>query len=297
MSDFPRARPIASRVQSRGVRIGMVSVLVGIAFLIGLALAIMLVRRQDERTLPGIVDATTPTAQRGTAALMTLPPTALPAPATVADPVELAARQAALSGDLAALEARAAALTASATAAGGQAARAEAMLTVVAVRRILDKGMALGGLEAQLQARLGQAQPRAVAIVRYAARQPVTLEELRQGLDAIGPLLATGAGQGWGDSIRQALRTLVVLRRAGTPSPLPADHLDRARRLLDLGQVDAARAEVIQLPGARDAGNWLGPARRYVLARQALDVLETAALTGQAQPAPVPALAPAAPPR
>lgn len=297
MSDFPRALPLASRVPSRGVRIGVVSVLVGVAFLIGLALAIMLVRRQDEHATPGIVASETPTAQPGTAGLTTLSPAALPAAPATADPVALAERQAALSGDLAALEARAAALSASAAAAGGQAARAEAMLTLVAARRALDKGMGLGGLDAQLQARLGQAQPRAVAIVRDAARQPVTLEELRQGLDAIGPLLATGVGQGWVDSIRQALRTLVILRRAGTPSPLPADHLDRARRLLDLGQVDAARAEVLQLPGARDAGNWLGAAHRYVLARQALDVLETAALTGQAQPAPAATLAPVATPR
>ena len=34
-------------------------------------------------------------------------------------------------------------------------------------------------------------------------------------------------------------------------------------------------------------GGWLDGARRFVLARQALDVLETNALAGQAQPAPV----------
>jgi thioredoxin-like negative regulator of GroEL len=82
----------------------------------------------------------------------------------------------------------------------------------------------------------------------------------------------------------------VVIRRAGAPSPLPVDGLARARRLLDLGQVEQARAEVARLPGAEAAGGWMDGARRYVLARQALDVLETNALAGQAQPAPVAAV-------
>ncbi len=68
----------------------------------------------------------------------------------------------------------------------------------------------------------------------------------------------------------------------------------RARRLLEAGQVEAARAEVARLPGAAQAGNWMDAARRYVLARQALDVIENTALIGQAgQPQPVPVVIPA----
>jgi thioredoxin-like negative regulator of GroEL len=85
----------------------------------------------------------------------------------------------------------------------------------------------------------------------------------------------------------------VVLRKAGTPSPMPADRLSRARRLLAAGQVEAARAEVARLPGAGQAGNWMEAARRYVAARQALEVIENTALIGQpGQPQPAPVVIP-----
>lgn len=290
MSDFPRDRAASAR----GLRIGVVSVLVAVAFLIGLTLAVVLVRRQTaEADLAATAATTDPAAPIAGPTLApalpaaTAPPVARPA----IDAAALAARESALAGQIAALEARAAALAASADAAGGQASRAEALLAAVAARRALDKGMGLGALDEQLRARLGGAQPRAVAIVREAARQPVTLEDLRQGLTGLSPMLATGADRGWSESLRQGLRTLVVLHRAGTPSPLPADRLARARRLLDHGQVEAARAEVAQLPGAGQAAGWLAAARRYVLARLALDQLENAALAGQAQPAPTPVTA------
>lgn len=261
----------------RGLRVGVVSVMVALAFLLGLGLAVVLVRHQLTRA-DATVDAS--------AALPTVSATATPpSPTLGSDPATLAAREAVLAGQIAALEARTATLSATAQEAGGQATRAEALLTAVAARRMLDRGQGLGTLEAQLLARFGGTQPRAVDIVRTAARQPVTLEDLRQGLDAIGPNVAAGVANGWWSSARRELRSLVVLRRAETPSPLPADHLARARRLLGSGQVEAARAEVAQLPGAADAANWQGAARRYVLARQALDVLENAALTA---PDPLP---------
>jgi thioredoxin-like negative regulator of GroEL len=75
---------------------------------------------------------------------------------------------------------------------------------------------------------------------------------------------------------------------------MPTDRLARARRLLEAGQVEAARAEVARLPGAAQAGNWMAAARRYVVARQALDVIENTALIGQAgQPQPAPVVIPA----
>ena len=280
MSDVPRDRAAATR----GLRIGVVSVLVALALLIGLALGVVLVRRQSAATdlaAPATTDPATPAA---VPTLTTAPPASVAAQ-PVTDPAALAARETALAGQVAALEARAAALAASADGAGGQAARAEALLTVVTARRLIDKGAGLGALDAQLSARLGAAQPRAVAIVREAARQPVTLEGLQQGLEALGPLLTTGANRGWAESVRQGLRTLIVLRRVGAPSALPADRLARAGRLLGQEQVESARAEVTRLPGAGQAGPWLDAARRYVLAREALDVLENAALSGQARPA------------
>ncbi|GAA0657854.1 hypothetical protein FHT00_002209 [Sphingomonas insulae] len=209
------------------------------------------------------------------------------------DPAALASREATLAGQLTALEARTAAVTSDAAAAATQAGRAEGMLIAFAARRALDRGVGLGYLEEQLRGRFGRVQPRAVSYVIEAARQPVTLEDLRQGLDAIGPGLSTASGEGWLTSLRRELGGLVVLRQAGTPSPRPADRLARARRLLDSGQVEAAHAEVARLPGAGDAGNWMQAAERYVLSRRALDVIENAAILGQANKPMVTANAPA----
>jgi len=63
---------------------------------------------------------------------------------------------------------------------------------------------------------------------------------------------------------------------------LPNDRLARAHRALDAGQVEAALAEVAHMPGAASADAWIKAARSYVGARQALDLLETAAVQGQA---------------
>lgn len=211
----------------------------------------------------------------------------------ILDPAALASREATLAGQLTALEARTAAVTSDAAAAAAQAGRAEGMLIAFAARRALDRGLGLGYLEEQLRNRFGRVQPRAVAYVIETARQPVTLEDLRQGLDAIAPGLSTASSDGWLNSLRRELSGLVVLREAGTPSPRPADRLARARRLLDSGQVEAARAEVARLPGAGDAGNWMQAAERYVLSRRALDVIENAAVMGQASKPMVTAEAPA----
>lgn len=209
------------------------------------------------------------------------------------DPAALASREATLAGQLTALEARTAAVTSDAAAAATQAGRAEGMLIAFAARRSLDRGLGLGYLEEQLRNRFGRVQPRAVGYVIEAAQQPVTLEDLRQGLDAIAPGLSTASGEDWLTSLRRELSGLVVLRQAGTPSPRAADRLARARRLLDSGQVEAARAEVARLPGAGDAGNWMQAAERYVLSRRALDVIENAAIMGQASKPMVTASAPA----
>lgn len=199
------------------------------------------------------------------------------------DPATLLSQEAALAGRLAALEARAAAVATDAAAAGAQAARAEALMVAFAARRAIDQGTGLGYLEEQLRTRFAAAQPRAVAIVVAAAREPVTVEDLRQGLDAIAPELQTGDGGDWWSNARRELGALIVLRREGTPSTAPTDRLERARRLLADGQVDQARTEVARLPGAAQAGGWATAARRYALAHQALDVIETAAILGQAQ--------------
>jgi len=87
----------------------------------------------------------------------------------------------------------------------------------------------------------------------------------------------------------------VTVRKAGTPSTLPDERLNRATRRLEAGQVDVALAEVLRLPGRDNAQQWIESARRYVAARRALDAVETAALLEpRAQVPPAPGMAPAA---
>ncbi|MDF0488173.1 hypothetical protein PX554_08530 [Sphingomonas sp. H39-1-10] len=195
----------------------------------------------------------------------------------------LSSREAALSAQLDALEERTAGVGADAQAAAGNATRAEGMLIAFAARRALDRGVGLGYLEERLRYRFGASQPGAVATIVQAAREPVTLDDLRGGLDAIGPDLVTGGFRGGlVASFRRELTGLIALHRAGTPSPLPADRLARARRLVEGGRIEAALGEVARLPGAADAGRWTDAARRYIESRHALDTLEAAAMAGQA---------------
>lgn len=205
------------------------------------------------------------------------------APGATIDLDALSSRESALSAQLDTLEERTAGVGADAQAAAGNATRAEGMLIAFAARRALDRGVGLGYLEERLRYRFGASQPGAVATIVQAGREPVTLDDLRGGLDAIGPDLVTGGLQGGlVASFRRELTNLVSLHRAGTPSPLPADRLGRVRRLVEGGRIEAALGEVARLPGAADAGRWTDAARRYVDARHALDILEWAAMAGQA---------------
>ena len=292
---------LTDRPRARGPRMGVILALVGLAFIAGLGLMGYAVR-----TLPWFATfratnaASTAAGQKAAAGnagyipSQPLGPDGQPQAAAPVDTAVLATREATLAAQLTALEARTATITTDATAAGGQATRAEGLMVAFAARRALDRGVGLGYLEEQLRLRFAQAQPRATTTLIQAAHQPVTLEDLRQGLDTIAPDITASTGDGWLDTLQHQIDSLVVLRKAGTPSPMPTDRLARARRLLEAGQVEAARAEVARLPGAAQAGNWMSAARRYVVARQALDVIENTALIGQAgQPQPAPVVIPA----
>lgn len=270
------------RPGARRPGIAVVATLVALAFLSGLVLMGYLMRRTSwfGGTTPPALIVSRPGGAEFTPAQ---PLNAAGEVTATVNPAALVTREAALAAQLSVLEARTARVTGDAAAAGTQAARAESLLVAFAARRAVDRGQPLGYLEEQLRTRFAGSQPRAVAAVIEAGRQPVTLEDLRQGLDAIAADISSGStDDDWADVIRRELSNLVVLRRVGTPSPRPADRLDRARRLLVAGQVEAARAEVARLPGADQATNWMTAARRYAVARQALDGLETAAILGQA---------------
>ena len=194
----------------------------------------------------------------------------------------LSTRETALSAQVAQLEGRLTAIQGSAQNASADANRAEGLLVAFAARRAIDRGLGLGYLEGQLRARFGAGQPRAVATIVSAARQPVTLEDLREGIEAISPELQTGnTTDGWWSSFRREISDLVVIRRDAAPSPRPSDRLERAGRMLDGGQVEAALAEVARLPGAASGDRWIAAARRYIDARRALDAVETAAIIGE----------------
>lgn len=254
--------------------------LIVIAFAIGLAVMALAVHFYDRWTAPAQPLAATGPATPGAV----VPATVTPAPAPPGTTIDaLSARENELGGRLAVLESRIAAVDDDARAAAGNAGRAEALLIAFSARRMLDRGQPLGYLEDQLRSRFGARQPAAVGAILQAGRTPVTLEDLRAGLDGVAPLLSTGAANdGWLASFRREMGSLIVIRHAGTPSMLSNDRLARAHRALDAGQVEAALAEVAHMPGAASADAWIKAARSYVGARQALDLLETAAVQGQA---------------
>jgi hypothetical protein len=184
-----------------------------------------------------------------------------------------------------------------ARAAVGNADRAESLLVAFAARRALDRGLGLGYLETLLRQRFATTEPQAVATIFTAARAPVTLEQLQAELQDLTPKL-TGGGpdQGWWEAFRTELAGLISIRKEGTPSPLPSEHLRRAQSSLQAGQVDVALVEVSRLPGRANAAEWIEKARRYVGARRALDTIETSALMEPPPPAPAPPAKAAPPP-
>jgi len=177
----------------------------------------------------------------------------------------------------------------------GNADRAEGLLVAFAARRALDRGVALGFLEALLRQRFAATQPQAVGTIITSAREPVTLQELQDGLQQVGPrLIGAGPDQSWWNALKAELGGLITVRREGTPSTEPAERLTRATRRLEAGQVDVALAEILRLPGREHAREWIIDARRYVAARRALDAIETAALL-EPRTGAVPAMMPQSP--
>jgi hypothetical protein len=114
----------------------------------------------------------------------------------------------------------------------------------------------------------------------------VTQAELVAAYDQLGPLLrGVGPEESWWTGARRELGSLVSIRRNDSPSPRPAARYDRARANLDSGEIDAALAETMRLPGATrpEARGWIARARRLIAAKRALDEIESAALVGPAR--------------
>ena len=269
-----------------------------IAFVAGLVLMGWLLTRWDAAaTYLGIRPAP-PAVQRAVPVRTAVPvPTPSPTPADTGETQRLVIDPE-TTRRVAQLEQRVGQISQQSRAAAGNADRAEGLLVAFAARRALDRGVPLGYIEGLLRQRFGDSQRQAVATIITAARQPVTLEELQTGLQEVGPqLIGGGPDQDWWTALRAELGELISIRKGGTPSTLPAERLQRAKRRLDAGQVDVALAEVLRMPGQESAAEWIADARRYVSARRALDMIETAALLDprnppDGAPMPAPTLAP-----
>lgn len=219
------------------------------------------------------------------------PPSGLMTPNTPANLVP----HAAIDRRITELEARLNRIDTQANAAEGNADRAEGLLVAFAARRALDRGIQLGYIEALLRTRFGAAQPRAVATIIAAGRDPVTLDELKAELSELSPSLVTAdPNESWWTSFRRELSSLIVIRQRAASSPIPTDRLARAKLQLEAGHVGAAIAEVARMPGREQAAGWIAHARRYTAARDALDMIETAALLApHERPTPLPETPPA----
>ena len=211
-------------------------------------------------------------------------PSVAPVQAPAALPPDIAMRMADLESRLAHVEAS------SGSVGAGESGRAEGLLVSFAARRAIDRGLGLGYVEGLLTQRFGATQPRAVATVIAAAKQPATLEQLKAGLEAVAPeLKGGGPDEGWWDGFRRGLSGLFVVREKGAVSPDPEARIARASHLVEIGRVDLALAEIARLPNRDRAAGWMTMARRYVEAHRALDLLEAAAITAAAPRAQRPA--------
>jgi hypothetical protein len=177
------------------------------------------------------------------------------------------------------LETRMRAVETTSRRAAGSVGRADALLVAFATRRAIDRGVPLGYLETLLADRFGAQNPRAVAAIITASREPVTLDQLIADYESLRGALRSGApDESLWQGFKRELGSLVAVRRSSAPSGKPQARYERALAQLQNGRVDAALAETMRLPGAASAGDWVIDARRYILAHRALDEVESAAL-------------------
>ncbi len=209
----------------------------------------------------------------------------------------LTADMASLSATVAAEKARGDAATAVAVAAAD---RAQGMLTLVLVRRAIDAGRPLGGLDPVLRRSFEARYPQAVQQVVALGSAPVTLSSLRRDFNSLRPAIggrpSDGARLSWWDTLTMTISDAVSRPAADTP-------VEQAGAMLARGDI-AGAAAVLRRQSPRPAalGNWLAAAERWQAGNNALATLETATVLAPADPvavaipaAPLP-IAPAAPP-
>lgn len=264
----------------RGITGPLIAVL--IAFVLGIALTAFAVRRWDQ-----VAGWLRPASVRPIVAASPSP-IAKPVVVQPAAPLAPTAANSELSDRVDTLESRMDRVDQRAAEAGSDVDRAEAMLTAFASRRALDRGQPLGYLEGLLRQHFGSTDAASVALIIASAQRPVTLNQLQDAFDELRPALMTAApDESWWTGVRREIGSVFVVRHAATPSSVPSDRLARADHALGQGEVDVAAAEVARLPGSARAAEWLAEARRYILARGALDKIETASLLKSPTPSPL----------
>lgn len=163
--------------------------------------------------------------------------------------------------------------------------QSEAMMIATAARRAVETGSPLGNLDGQLQQRFGAVAPAAVTRVINAAARPITLSALQSEFAEFGDTLLTAdADTGLWNNFQREMRGLFVLRRGPPTANAPVSRMDRARQFVSSGDIASAIDQIAPLPGAARAANWLARARTFVTTRQALDVIERAAIANAATP-------------
>lgn len=157
--------------------------------------------------------------------------------------------------------------------------RTEAMLVAFAARRAMDKGAPLDYVENPLLSLFGRSNPKEVAIIVEASEKPVRLSVLQNQLETATEILLSqdnDASQ-W-EKFKQEMRTLFVIRKAGTQPAQPERRLARIKIALAERDVQTAVAEMKEMPGAAKAQKWIDLANRYILIQNALDSIEKTAI-------------------
>ncbi|HSQ96901.1 MAG TPA: hypothetical protein VLM18_12525 [Croceibacterium sp.] len=197
----------------------------------------------------------------------------------VAQVQQVVQQQGGLDSRVAAMEQRMSKLDLQLQAASGNAARTEGLLVAFAARRAVERGDPLGYLADQLELRFGEAHANSVRTIVDFSHDPITLDQLVARLQGLEPeLVKAPKDEGAIRWLGREISGLFIIRRASTPSPEPQRRIDRAQLFLESGRIEPAIAEVKNLPNAQEASDWIGDAQRFAAARDALDILEKAAI-------------------
>lgn len=215
----------------------------------------------------------------------------------------LTAQIAALSATQQSDRARTEAATATAIAAAD---RAQAMLTLVLVRRAVDAGQPFGALDGALRRSFEARYPDAVKAVAALGAAPVSLASLRRDFNSLRPAIGArptaDQRQSWWETLTTTISAAVSSPAPGTPQAAP----EAAAAALARGDHAAAANQLRRLRSPPPAlAGWLAAADRLQRGNQALATLEAASLlappvapviaapSAVASPVPVPVPVPA----